>query len=91
MARKKYTPQKATLREMVSNYLKENNDARIKIVQNKRDHLNLLFHAILKKRRRKGVWPCQRGQDGYTGALKAPVRCFGNHLSEKRESLFQTR
>ena len=29
--------------------------------------------------------------DGYTGALKAPVRCFGNHLSEKRESLFQTR
>lgn len=63
MARKKYTPQKATLREMVSNYLKENNDARIKIVQNKRDHLNLLFHAILKKRRRKGVWPCQRGQD----------------------------
>lgn len=48
MARKKYTPQKATLREMVSNYLKENNDARIKIVQNKRDHLNLLFHAILK-------------------------------------------
>ena len=28
---------------------------------------------------------------GYTGALKAPVRCFGNHLSEKRESLFQTR
>ena len=28
--------------------------------------------------------------DGYTGALKAPVRCFGNHLSEKRKSLFQT-
>ena len=27
---------------------------------------------------------------GYTGALKAPVRCFGNHLSEKRKSLFQT-
>ena len=32
-----------------------------------------------------------RDIDGYTGALKAPVRCFGNHLSEKRESLFQTR
>ena len=28
--------------------------------------------------------------DGYTSALKAPVRCFGNHLSEKRKSLFQT-
>ena len=28
--------------------------------------------------------------NGYTGALKAPVRCFGNHLSEKRKSLFQT-
>lgn len=28
--------------------------------------------------------------DGYTGALKAPVRCFGNHLSEKRKSLFRT-
>ena len=27
---------------------------------------------------------------GYTGALKAPVRCFGNHLSEKRKSLFRT-
>ena len=23
---------------------------------------------------------------GYTGALKAPVRCFGNRLSEKRKS-----
>lgn len=33
----------------------------------------------------------QNYRDGYTGALKAPVRCFGNHLSEKRESLFQTR
>lgn len=31
-----------------------------------------------------GVW------GGYTGALKAPVRCFGNHLSEKRKSLFRT-
>ena len=30
------------------------------------------------------------GLNGYTGALKAPVRCFGNHLSEKRKSLFQT-
>ena len=29
-------------------------------------------------------------EDGYTGALKAPVRCFGNHLSEKRKSLFRT-
>ncbi|MEE0781237.1 MAG: hypothetical protein U0M78_06330, partial [Sellimonas sp.] len=29
-------------------------------------------------------------KNGYTGALKAPVRCFGNHLSEKRKSLFQT-
>ena len=28
--------------------------------------------------------------DGYTSALKAPVRCFGNHLSEKRKSLFRT-
>ena len=27
---------------------------------------------------------------GYTGALKAPVRCFGNHLSRKRKSLFRT-
>ena len=27
---------------------------------------------------------------GYTGALKAPVRCFGNHLSGKRKSLFRT-
>ena len=26
---------------------------------------------------------------GYTGALKAPVRCSGNHLSGYRESLFQ--
>ena len=29
-------------------------------------------------------------QNGYTGALKAPVRCFGNHLSGKRKSLFRT-
>ena len=29
-------------------------------------------------------------EDGYTGALKAPVRCFGNHLSRKRKSLFRT-
>lgn len=28
--------------------------------------------------------------DGYTGALKAPVRCFGDHLSEKRKSLLRT-
>ena len=27
---------------------------------------------------------------GYTGALKAPVRCFGNHLSGKRKSWFRT-
>ena len=27
---------------------------------------------------------------GYTGALKAPVRCFGNHLSGKGKSSFQT-
>ena len=26
----------------------------------------------------------------YTGALKAPVRCFGNHLSGKGKSSFQT-
>lgn len=30
------------------------------------------------------------GDDGYTGALKAPVRCFGNHLSGKGKSSFQT-
>ena len=29
-------------------------------------------------------------QGGYTGALKAPVRCFGNHLSGKRKSQFRT-
>ena len=28
--------------------------------------------------------------DGYTGALKAPVRCFGNHLSGQRKSQFRT-
>lgn len=28
--------------------------------------------------------------NGYTGALKAPVRCFGNHLSGKGKSSFQT-
>lgn len=27
---------------------------------------------------------------GYTGALKAPIRCFGNHLSGKRKSRFWT-
>lgn len=27
---------------------------------------------------------------GYTSALKAPVRCFGNHLSGKRKSWFRT-
>ena len=27
---------------------------------------------------------------GYTGALKAPVRCFGNHLSGQRKSQFRT-
>lgn len=27
---------------------------------------------------------------GYTSALKAPVRCFGNHLSGKRKSRFRT-
>lgn len=26
---------------------------------------------------------------GYTSALKAPVRCFGNHLSGKRKSWFR--
>ena len=30
------------------------------------------------------------GQSEYTGALKAPVRCFGNHLSGKGKSSFQT-
>lgn len=29
-------------------------------------------------------------KDEYTGALKAPVRCFGNHLSGKGKSSFQT-
>lgn len=28
--------------------------------------------------------------NGYTSALKAPVRCFGNHLSGKRKSWFRT-
>lgn len=27
---------------------------------------------------------------GYISALKAPVRCFGNHLSGKRKSWFRT-
>ena len=31
-----------------------------------------------------------RGCRGYTGALKAPVRCFGNHLSGQRKSQFRT-
>lgn len=26
---------------------------------------------------------------GYTGALKAPVRCSGNHLSGYRKSMFR--
>src|SRR5699024_845364 len=29
-------------------------------------------------------------KSGYTSALKAPVRCFGNHLSGKRKSWFRT-
>ena len=36
------------------------------------------------------TWGFGRRCNGYTGALKAPVRCFGNHLSEKRKSLFRT-
>ena len=31
-----------------------------------------------------------QGYRGYTSALKAPVRCFGNHLSGKRKSWFRT-
>lgn len=27
--------------------------------------------------------------DGYTGALKAPVRCSGDHLSGYRKSMFR--
>ena len=26
----------------------------------------------------------------YTSTLKAPVQCFGNHLPEKKKSLFRT-
>ena len=29
-------------------------------------------------------------KNGYTGALKAPIRCFGNHLAGKKKSLFRT-
>ena len=29
-------------------------------------------------------------KSGYISALKAPVRCFGNHLSGKRKSWFRT-
>ena len=32
----------------------------------------------------------QKDKIGYTGAPKAPVRCFGNHLSRKGKSSFQT-
>ena len=32
----------------------------------------------------------QYNTNGYTSALKAPVRCFGNHLSGKRKSWFRT-
>lgn len=31
----------------------------------------------------------KRRLNGYTGALKAPVRCFGNHLSKYRKSVFR--
>ena len=42
-----------------------------------------------------GSWRCQvyshtEETVGYTSALKAPVRCFGNHLSGKRKSWFRT-
>lgn len=33
---------------------------------------------------------CKAHRCGYTGALKAPVRCFGNHLSGQRKSQFRT-
>ena len=36
------------------------------------------------------VWNYEEELHGYTGALKAPVRCFGNHLSGKGKSSFQT-
>ena len=32
----------------------------------------------------------QANLTGYISALKAPVRCFGNHLSGKRKSWFRT-
>ena len=34
--------------------------------------------------------PPEAEKNGYTSALKAPVRCFGNHLSGKRKSWFRT-
>ena len=36
----------------------------------------------------QAIYPIFPGE--YTGALKAPVRCFGNHLSGKGKSSFQT-
>ena len=36
------------------------------------------------------IYSSEAKDDGYTGALKAPVRCFGNHLSGKGKSSFQT-
>ena len=43
-----------------------------------------------KLNRQRSVFPSYQALLGYTGALKAPVRCFGNHLSRKRKSLFRT-
>ncbi len=56
------------------------------------EKLEELNGYAFKKREgnRRDAYIHEEKEFGYTGALKAPVRCFGNHLSEKRKSLFQT-
>lgn len=49
--------------------------------------LKIFLHHRIKVSER-GFKKVESG--GYTGALKAPVRCFGNHLSGKRKSWFRT-
>jgi len=81
MARRKDSPQKAAMREMMRDYLK-NNDISIKdgtdVNSIMRDMMSVLLEGALDE---------ELDEDEYYGAAEPPVRCGESHLSGLTEPL----
>lgn len=80
MARKKDTPQKAALREMMGNYLKENN-VKVKDGTDVNSIMRDMMSIILE-----GALDQEMDEDEYSGRFYTPIPEIGNRRSDVKET-----